>query len=334
VARTTSFVRIAPTRRDGRARLHRVAVVAFDGVVLGDLATPCEIFGRARDAAGRALYEVRVCALVEEVRSEHVTLRAPWRLSSLSHADSVIVPGIDDLEREVPAPLLVAIRRAVDRGTRVASICSGAFVLAATGALDGLRATTHWASAGELARRYPRIDVDPNVLYVDNGRLLTSAGAAAGLDLCLHLVRRDLGAAAAAEAARAAVMPLERAGGQAQFIAHEPPLEDGSSLEPVLAWIERHLGEQLSLAAIARRAATSTRTLSRRFREQVGATPAQWVARARVRRAQRLLETTALPVERVAEEVGFASATVLRERFRRIAGTTPRSYRRSFKPAD
>jgi transcriptional regulator GlxA family with amidase domain len=160
------------------------------------------------------------------VRSEHVTLQVPWRLSSLNRADTVIVPGIEDLDRAVPERLLRAIRRAVARGARVASICSGAFVLAATGALDGLRATTHWRSAPELARRHPQIEVDADVLYVDNGNVLTSAGAAAGFDLCLHLVRRDLGAAVAAEVARAAVMPLERAGGQAQFIVHEPPTSD------------------------------------------------------------------------------------------------------------
>jgi transcriptional regulator GlxA family with amidase domain len=310
---------------------HRVAVVAFDGVVLGDLATPCEVFGRVRGADGRAPYEVRVCSLAPVVRSAHVMLQVPWRLSSVSRADTVIVPGIDELDRTVPAGVLRAIRRAADRGARVASICSGAFVLAATGVLDGLQATTHWRGAHELARRHPAIEVDADVLYVDNGRVLTSAGAAAGLDLCLHLVRRDLGAEAAAAVARDAVMPLERAGGQAQFIVHEPPAADGTSLAPLLAWLEQNLRKELSLAAIARRAAMSTRTLSRRFREQVGATPALWVTRARIRRAQRLLETTALSIERVAAEVGFGSSAVLREQFSRIVGTSPLAYRRAFR---
>src|SRR5207253_4542297 len=196
--------------------------------------TPCEIFGRVRDRDGRALYDVRICSMASEVKSEHVTLRVPWRLSSLSRADTVIVPGIADLDQSVSEELLRAIRRAVDRGARVASICSGAFVLAATGALDGMRATTHWRGAAELARRYPQIDVDADVLYVDNGHVLTSAGAAAALDLCLHLVRRDLGAEVAAAAARAAVMPLERAGGQAQFIVHAPPTSDGIAIGPLL----------------------------------------------------------------------------------------------------
>ena len=306
-------------------------MVAFDGVVLGDLATPCEVFGRARDADGRAVYEVRICSSAPVVASEHVGLSVPWRLSALARADTVIVPGIEALDRPIPANVLRALRRAVDRGTRVASICSGAFVLAATGALDGLRATTHWLAAAELARRHPRVTVDPNVLYVDNGNVLTSAGAAAGLDLCLHLVRRDLGAEAAANAARAAVMPLERAGGQAQFIVHAPPASDGSSLEPLLAWIENNLRQDLTLPAIARRAAMSTRTLSRRFREQVGMTPASWITHARIRSAQRLLETTSLSVERVAADVGFGSSAVLREHFGQIVGTSPQAYRQSFR---
>jgi transcriptional regulator GlxA family with amidase domain len=331
VAQKTLFAGFQPKRRHPGAPPRLVAVVAFDGVVLGDLASPCEVFGRARGAGGRAWYEVRICSLAPQVVSEHVTLTVPWRLSSLHRADLVIVPGIDDLDRAIPRGLLRAIRRAVDRGARVASICTGAFVLAATGALDGLRATTHWRSADELARRHPEIDVDADVLYVDNGDLLTSAGAAAGLDLCLHLVRRDLGAEAAADAARDAVMPLERAGGQAQFIVHQPPASDGISIGPLVEWLEQNLGKDLPLPAIARRAAMSTRTLSRRFREQVGTTPAFWVTRARVRRAQRLLETTNLSVERLAADVGFGSSAVLRDHFGRIVGTSPQSYRRSFR---
>jgi transcriptional regulator GlxA family with amidase domain len=330
VAKKTSFERFEPTPGHARTRRHIVAVVAFDGVVLGDLATPCEVFGRAKDADGRGLYEVRVCSISPEVESEHVTLRVPWRLSCLSRADTVIVPGVDDLDRPIPERLLHAIRRAVDRGACIASICSGAFILAATGALDGLRATTHWLSASELARRYPAIDVDADVLYVDNGNVLTSAGAAAGLDLCLHLVRRDLGAEIAANVARAAVMPLERGGGQAQFIVHEPPAGDATSMQAVLTWIDQNLRRDLSLPVIARRAAMSTRTLSRQFRAQVGATPAHWITRARVRRAQRLLETTDFQIERVATETGFGSATVLRQHFVQIVGTTPLAYRRAF----
>lgn len=305
-------------------------MVAFDGVVLADLSTACEIFRLARAADGRAAYEVRVCSESTDVESMHVALRVPWRLSSLARADTVIVPGIENVDRPVAAAVVRAIRRAAARGARVASICSGAFVLAATGVLDGRRATTHWLAAAELARRYPGIEVDRDVLYIDNGNVLTSAGAAAGFDLCIHLVRRDLGAEAAAAVARLAVMPLERAGGQAQFIVHEPRPDAPASMGPLLAWIEQHLHGELPLAVIARRAAMSTRTLSRRFREQVGATPAAWIVHARVRRAQRLLETTGFTVERVAEEAGFGSAAVMREHFAVVVGTNPLNYRRAF----
>lgn len=307
--------------------------MAFDGVVLGDLSTACEVFGLARRKDGRAAYEVRVCSASEQVESLHVALRVPWRLSSLVQADTVIVPGINDVKRPVAPTILRAIRRAAEHGTRVASICTGAFVLAATGVLDGLGATTHWLAAPELARRHPSIDLDANVLYVDNGRVLTSAGAAAGFDLCLHMIRRDLGADVAASVARLAVMPLERAGGQAQFIEHAPPRALGA-MTPLLTWMEQNLARDLPLPVIARRAAMSTRTLSRRFREQVGATPAAWLAHARVRRAQRLLETTDLAIEQVAAEAGFGSAAVMREHFATVVGTSPLSYRRAFSRVD
>jgi transcriptional regulator GlxA family with amidase domain len=309
---------------------HRVAVVAFDGVVLGDAAAPLELLSRAHDAHGRG-YEVRLCSLTKRVTTEHAALEVPWRLPSIARADTVIVPGIDGLDRPVDPAVIRAIAKAIERGARVASICTGAFLLARTGALDGLRATTHWRAADELARRHPLVEVDANVLYVDNGSILTAAGAAAGCDLCLYLIRRDLGAAVAAESARDAVLPLERAGGQAQFIDHEPPTPEGNTLAPLLRWIEANLQQSLSLPAMARHAALSTRTLSRRFREQVGTTPALWVTRARVHLAQRLLETTDLSIEELAGAVGFGSSAILRERFGGIVGTTPQAYRRSFR---
>jgi len=323
------FEGFQPSGPTGLRKPHLVAVVAFDGVVLGDLATPCEIFGRVRDSAGRPCYEVRICSLRRQVNSELLTLKVPWRLPSIRAAKTIIIPGVDNLDKTIPRELIGALRWAVDHGQRVASICTGAFVLAQTGALDGLRATTHWLLAKELARRHPEVVVNADVLYVDNGNLLTSAGAAAGLDLCLHLVRKDFGAEAAAHAARLAVMPLERAGGQAQFIVHESPVGN-TSMEPLLLWIERNLGRSLSLPVIARHAAMSPRTLSRRFTEQVGTTPARWITLGRIRHAQRLLETTDLSVEQVATQTGFRSATVLRDHFGRIVGTTPTTYRREF----
>ena len=322
-----------PQRAGGR-RPHRVAVVAFNGVVLGDLSTACEVFGLAKRKDGRTAYEVRVCSESADIESTHVALRVPWRLSSLTRADTVIVPGIADVTRPVPASVLRAVRRAATRRARVASICTGAFVLAATGVLDGVRATTHWLAAAELSRRHPSIDVDANVLYVDTGRVLTSAGAAAGFDLCIHMVRRDLGADVAASVARLAVMPLERAGGQAQFIEHAPPSEAPSAMTPVLTWMEQNLSRELPLPVIARQAAMSTRTLSRHFRAQLGATPAAWLAHARVRRAQRLLETTDLAIEQVAAAAGFGSAAVMREHFGTVVGTNPLSYRKAFSKSD
>jgi transcriptional regulator GlxA family with amidase domain len=230
--------------------------------------------------------------------------------------------------------VLEALRAAKAAGARLMSVCSGAFVLAAAGVLDGLRATTHWVAAQELARRYPDVHVDPDVLYVDNGQVLTSAGAAAGLDLCLHVVRLDYGAAVAAQTARLSVMALERSGGQSQFIRHAPPVPDGASLEPLLHWLEKHLAEPVTVADMARQAALSERTLGRRFREQTGTTPTQWLLRARVIRAQDLLEATDHPIERIAADVGFGSATTFRTRFREQVGISPLHYRRNFRRRD
>ncbi|MFE5812297.1 GlxA family transcriptional regulator [Streptomyces sp. NPDC056479] len=312
--------------------MHTVAVLALDRVLAFDLAVPVEVFGCVRLPDGRRPYQVRVCGVKPEVDSGTYVVRAPWGLEALADADTIIVPGRFDYGRPPPEEALEALRAAAARGTRIASICSGAFTLAQAGLLDGHAATTHWMATGLLAELHPKVEVRPDVLYVDNGRLLTSAGASAGLDLCLHLVRQDLGSAVAADAARLMVMPLEREGGQAQFIVHEqPPAPQGSVLEPVLTWIEEHLGQDLSLETMAARSGLSERTFSRRFHEQTGTTPLQWLLRARVRRAQYLLETTDDPVERVANQAGFGSPTAFRERFKRVTGTTPHGYRASFR---
>ncbi|MFD3558009.1 GlxA family transcriptional regulator [Streptomyces goshikiensis] len=312
--------------------MHTVAVLALDGVIPFDLSTPIEVFSRTRLPGGHPAYRVRVCAPTPEVDAGAFALRAPWSLETLAEADTIVLPGVADLDAPLPPEVLDALRRAAARGTRIASICVGAFVLAATGLLDGLRATTHWMAAPALAARYPGIEVDADVLYIDNGQLLTSAGAAAGLDLCLHLIRRDHGSAVAADAARLSVMPLEREGGQAQFIVHEqPPTPHGSELEPLLRWMEENVHHELSLDEIAGRAGMSMRTLNRRFREQTGTSPLQWLHRARIRQAQYLLENTGHPVERIASQVGFGSPTAFRDRFRRVTGTSPNAYRRAFQ---
>ncbi|MFD3973235.1 GlxA family transcriptional regulator [Streptomyces cyaneofuscatus] len=311
--------------------MHTVAVLALDQVIPFDLSTPIEVFTRTRLPDGRPGYQIRVCAERPEVDAGAFTLRAPWGLDGLTGADTIIVPGTATPTAPLSAAVRDALRTAAGAGTRIASICTGTFPLAATGLLDGLRATTHWLAADLLAASHPDIEVDPDVLYVDNGRILTSAGAAAGLDLCLHLIRRDYGSAVAADAARLSVMPLEREGGQAQFIVHDyAPAPQGHALEPLLAWLQENLAAELTLADMAARAGMSTRTLMRRFREQTGTTPLQWLHRARIRQAQHLLETTDHSVERVGAQVGFGSPTAFRDRFRRTTGVTPRTYRRTF----
>jgi transcriptional regulator GlxA family with amidase domain len=312
--------------------MHTIAVLALDQVIPFDLSTPIEVFSRTRLPDGRAAYRVRICAPTPTVDAGAFTLTARYGLDALAEADTVVLPGCADPIAPIPEPALDAIRAAAANGTRIASICTGAFILAATGLLDGHRATTHWVATSLFAQRFPAIDVDPDVLYVDNGQFLTSAGAAAGLDLCLHLIRRDHGSAVAADTARLSVMPLEREGGQAQFIvADQPPTPRGSILEPVLRWMQDNAESDLTLEDIADQAGMSTRTLNRRFREQTGTTPLQWLHRARIRQAQYLLEATDHPVDRIAGQVGFGSPTAFRDRFKRVVGTSPAAYRAAFQ---
>ena len=310
---------------------HRVAVLALDGVVPFDFATPLEVFGRARLPNGDNAYRVSVCAPKNEVNAGAFSMQVSEQLDTLAQADTIILPGLADICSPAPQEVVVALQCAAAHGTRIASICVGAFTFAATGLLDGLRATTHWIAANELARRYPAINVDPQVLFVDNGQMLTSAGAAAGLDLCLYMIRKDYGAAVAGDAARITVMPLERDGGQAQFITHERLVPSGAILEPLLQWMEKHASQQLTLEAIAAHARMSVRTLNRRFREQTGLTPMHWLNRTRLRQAQMLLETTSLSVEQIVGEVGFGSTTTFRDCFKRLVGVSPQSYRRVFQ---
>ncbi|MBT2209931.1 MULTISPECIES: GlxA family transcriptional regulator [Actinomadura] len=320
--------------------MHVVAVLALDGVVAFDLAVPGQVFGSSTTGENVPLYEVRVCGMPGGTETSatvgRMRVEPPFGLDALAAADTIVVPGHDRLHdrgnaADHPAEVLDALRDAASRGTRIASICVGAFVLAAAGLLDGRRATTHWMYACRLARLHPRVEVDASVLFVDDGQVLTSAGVAAGIDLCLHLVRRDHGAATAARTARRIIMPPQRDGGQAQFIRHEDPPDGGTALQPTLAWLEANLHRPLALEDIARHACVSVRTLTRRFREQAGTTPQQWLSRARVRRAQQLLESTDLPVERVAAEAGFGSPVTLRAHFARRVGASPQSYRAAFR---
>ncbi len=310
------------------AHMHKIAVLALPGVVPFDLSIPCTIFDFVR-VDGTQVYEVVVCGPGKALRTRHFEIHVRTGLDALASADTIIVPGVGEPLGAYPAAVLDALRTASARGARIASICSGAFVLAAAGLLDGLRATTHWKTASELARIYPMIRVDANVLFVDEGSIVTSAGLSAGIDLCLHLVRRDFGQAAAADAARFAVAPLDRDGGQAQFIRHEP-LQSRSSLAPILDWALGHLAEPLDVLALAERASMSTRTFIRRFRDQTGTTPGQWLLNARIRLAQELLESSARPIEEIALTAGFDSAVTFRARFRRQVGVAPTAYRQRF----
>lgn len=315
---------------------HVVAVVAIDDVVNLDLAIPCHVFDSAVLEDGQTPYEVRVCGSgpVSAVVNVHrkFTIRSPWRLVDAREADTIIVPGMSDPAVPPPAAVINLLREAHARGARVASVCTGAFVLAAAGLLDGRRATTHWQDAADLARRYPAVQVDPDVLYVDNeGSVLTSAGVAAGLDMCLHLVATDFGAAVAARTARRVVVPVVRDGGQAQFIVHQIPTDATPLLQATLAWMEDNLAQALTLADIAKHAAMSIRTLNRKFREQVGTTPLQSLLSLRIERAKELLETTDLSIERITDEVGFGSSVTLRYHFTKRVRVTPQRYRASFR---
>jgi transcriptional regulator GlxA family with amidase domain len=316
-----------------------VAILVLDGVVGFEATIPGQVFGTANLVTDSPAYEIRIVSAADEVTTSpefgSLQLRTPWDLDSLAAADTILIPARAGFRIPPPDPVLVALRAAAARGARIASMCVGAFTLAATGLLDGLTATTHWEHAAELARQYPRIDVRPSVLFVDHGALLTSAGVAAGLDLCIHLVRRDLGAAVAADTARRVVMPPQRDGGQAQFIVHTDPADQRHApLQDTLAWLEANLHRPLTLAGIAAHAGTSVRSLNRHFRSQVGTTPLQWLLKLRVNRAQHLLETTDMAIAQVAREAGLGAAPTLRHHFGRIAGVSPQAYRAAFHSPD
>ena len=321
-----------------RHRPHRVAVLVFDHVPAFELAVPCEVWGIDRAAMGVPRAEVRVCTGDPTPLQTDFgfTVSPNHGLEALQWADTIVVPGSPrPLEENRPAADVIgALQRARGRGARIASLCSGAFTLAAAGLLDGRRATTHWMH-GELFReRFPTVTLDPSVLYVGDDGIYTSAGTAAGIDLCLHLVRVDHGAEVANTVARRMVVPPHREGGQAQYV--ETPLPEIGREDPlasVVAWAMAHLDRELSVNDLARRAFMAPRTFARRFRSTMGSTPLQWLLHQRVALAQRLLETTDLPVDLVARRAGFGSAPSLRQHFGRLVGTSPQAYRRRFRRA-
>ena len=314
--------------------LKNVAVAICQDAPVFEIGVACEVFGFDRTAEGLPGYDFAVCACEPPPiqTSSGFAIVTPFAIERLAQADLIIIPGWRDIHEQPPEALLQALREAVNRGARVMSMCTGAFVLAAAGLLEGRRATTHWRDAETLARHYPGITVDPTVLYIDDGSVLTSAGTASGVDLCLHVLREEHGAGVANAVARRMVVPPHRDGGQAQFI-DTPVIEHrrGDDLAEVLAWARAHLDQDLSIRVMAGHANMSARTFARRFVAVTGTTPHQWLVTQRDELAQRLREETDQPVELVAQQTGFGTAAMLRHHFGRHRGTSPQLYRRTFR---
>lgn len=315
------------------AKPHRVAVAVTPGAPIFELAVPCEIFGIDRPDLVDPWYDLQICSPEPEtVVAGGFVAQATGDMNDLVSADTVVVPSCANSHADPPPALIEAVREAHRTGARIASICSGAFVLAAAGLLDDLRATTHWMHTDELARRYPRVTVDPKVLYIEDDGIFTSAGTAAGIDLCLELVRRDHGAAVVNMLARRLVTPPHRTGGQAQYVESPTVAHKESSLAPLLEWARSQMDKPLTLDALARQAGLSRRTLARRFEETLEMSPLRWLQQERIRHVQYLLETTSLSIDNVAEHSGLGSAANLRRHFIREIGIPPQVYRKTFRP--
>lgn len=319
--------------RSGTRARPTVSVLAYTGMSAFELGIVTEVFGLPRPELDIAWYELTICA-------EHpgpvpviggASLYTPNGLDAFAAAQTVIVPGVPDVAAGPAARLIAALRLAHQRGARIVSICSGAFALAGAGLLDGRRATTHWQYAGLLRRRYPLVQVDPNVLYIDGGDVLTSAGSAAGLDLCLHLVRHDYGASIANAVARRLVIQPHRDGGQAQFI--ERPLTAGNGDDRIaqsMTWVLEHLAEPITVRTLAQQAHVSERTYLRYFARATGTSPIRWLISQRIQASLALLETTSTPIEKIASAVGFDTAVTYRHHFSQVMRTSPTAYRRAF----
>ena len=320
--------------KTAKPRPREVALLVYDGVEMFDLGVACEVFGVDQSALfGVPWYRLSMCAAVPgpvTVDGGYV-LQAPFGLDRLRRAETIVVPPTSRAD-QVPEEVLAALRRAQARGQRIVSLCTGAFVLAAAGLLDGRRATTHWTECEALARAFPRVTVDPGVLYVDDGDLMTSAGSAAGIDLLLHVVRQDYGSEIATQLARQMVVPPHRDGGQAQYIETPmPKVSTTNTFAETVDWLQQHLAEPVTIEDLAARAAMSRRTFARQFLASTGTTPYQWLLRQRVQHAQRLLETSDLTIDVVAWKSGFVTADNLRKHFKRSVKTTPQGYRNVFR---
>ncbi|TWV45927.1 helix-turn-helix domain-containing protein [Streptomyces misionensis] len=314
--------------------LKNVAAVLLNGVHPFELGVVCEVFGIDRSDEGLPVYDFAVVSAEGPDLATHCgfTVSTPHGLERLEEADLIAVPaGESYVERDYPPELLDALRRAVERGCRVLSVCSGVFVLAAAGLLDGRRCAVHWHHAEQLARRYPRLAVEPDVLYVDEDPVITSAGTAAGIDACLHLVRKEQGPEVANKIARRMVVPPHRDGGQAQYIERPLPKAPCDTVGEVLVWMGEHLDTEVTVEQLAARAHMAPRTFARRFQQETGTTPYRWILRQRVLCAQELLEGTDETVDAIAARTGFGTAAALRHQFVRALGTTPNAYRRAFR---
>jgi transcriptional regulator GlxA family with amidase domain len=318
--------------------MHRVVVLALDGVYPFELSIPVRIFGSATGPAGEPLYEVLTCGIdgLPVRSSADFAIAVEHGCEIIETAGTLVVPpfggGPAAAPDRCPPPVAAALAR-LRPGTRIVSICTASYLLAAAGLLDGRPATTHWAEAEHFKRLFPGVDVNADVLFVDDGDVLTSAGVAAGIDLCMHIVRRDHGSEVANRVARRCVVPPWREGGQAQFIERPVPEPDAAATSATRAWALGELHRPIPLAEMARHAGMSVRTFSRRFRDEAGMTPGQWLARQRVDLARRLLETTDLPVDRIAERAGFGTSASLRQHLVASIGVPPSAYRHTFRAA-
>lgn len=311
--------------------MHRVALAVTEGIPIFEVAVPCEVFGIDRPDLVDPWYDFIVCSSRDATVGNWFRSDTPHGLDDLVSADTVIIPSCRDVNESPPGDLVEAVRAAYERGARVASLCSGAFVLAAAGLLNGRRAATHWMHADLLAHRYPEVNVDPRVLFVDDGAILTSAGTAAGIDLCLHMVRSDHGSAVSNALARRLVAPPHRTGGQAQFISSSLPTIDNGRIAELLDWATSNLGRPLSVTELADHVNMSSRNLVRLFKKTTGTTPMHWLLVRRLQRAQEILEVTDDSIEHVAGLAGMGSAATLRRHFHENVGVSPTTYRRVFR---
>lgn len=309
---------------------HHLIILVLDGFIPFDVSVAYNIFSQVELKNGHNPYEISICSYQKVCTSHEWQITSNKTLSDLVYADTIIIPGLENPVKFNNQQVLQALQVAAAKGVRIASICTGAFILAASGLLDDLQATTHWNAVDDLAKKYPQIKVEPDILFADNGQFLTSAGLVSGTDLCLHMVRKDYGSTVAEKCAQLIVMPIEREGYYKQLIRRTLP-EKIDLLNPILYWLVENLHLNHTLQSLAQKGNMSVRTLNRKFKEKIGMSPMSWIAMTRIKRAQSYLESTTLSIEHIATIIGFNSATSFREKFRKAAGMTPSNWRKRYK---